>query len=57
MEPSIFGTRFFEFCNSNKKSNPIKIFISSSSCWHYFCLVEVDSDVAPLPFEFGQLEF
>ena len=54
--PKTFRLRFLVIRNSNKKSNPIKVFVSSSStCWRYICPVEVDGDVAPLPLEFGQL--
>ncbi|KAL4356638.1 hypothetical protein AHAS_Ahas09G0106700 [Arachis hypogaea] len=58
MEPPNFWLRLFAIRNSNKKSNPIKVFISSfSTRWRYFCLVEVDANLAPLLFEFDQLEF
>ncbi|KAL4293957.1 hypothetical protein AHAS_Ahas18G0180000 [Arachis hypogaea] len=58
MEPSNFQLRFLEIRNSNKKSNMIKVFVSSfSTRWHHFCLVKADDDVTPLPLEFGQLEF
>ncbi|KAL4300804.1 hypothetical protein AHAS_Ahas17G0237500 [Arachis hypogaea] len=58
MEPESFRLRFLTICNSNKKSNLIKVFVSSSSThWHHFYLVEVDGDVTPLPLEFGELVF
>ncbi|KAL4329872.1 hypothetical protein AHAS_Ahas13G0343500 [Arachis hypogaea] len=58
MELLSFQLRFLEIYKSNKKSNPIKVFVSSSSTrWHHFCSIEVNGDVAPLPLEFGQLEF
>ncbi|KAL4343701.1 hypothetical protein AHAS_Ahas11G0104700 [Arachis hypogaea] len=42
MEPLRFRLRFLEIRNSNKKYNPITVFVSSSSTlWCYFCLVEV----------------
>ncbi|KAL4343949.1 hypothetical protein AHAS_Ahas11G0129500 [Arachis hypogaea] len=58
MEPSIFGARFLEIRNSNKKFNSIKVFVSSSSTWLcHFCSVKINGDVTILFFEFGQLEF
>ncbi|KAL4287469.1 hypothetical protein AHAS_Ahas19G0189300 [Arachis hypogaea] len=53
-----FWLQFLVIRNSNKKFNPIKIFISSFSIrWCHFYSVEVDGDVALVPLKFGQLEF
>ncbi|KAL4294435.1 hypothetical protein AHAS_Ahas18G0227800 [Arachis hypogaea] len=54
MNSRTLRVRFLEIHNSNKKSNAIKVFVSSSStCWCHFFLVEVDGGIAPLPLEFG----